>query len=126
MNISRVSMYVKNLPLMRDFYADWFGGRPGDLHEGRPVGVQHCHVHFENTVLDLLFNPDMPGDPDSAFRLGLIQFSFSLGTREAVDAKVEALRQSGFTIYVEPRVTVSGRYAATILDPETNMVELTE
>ena len=49
----------------------------------------------------------------------------ALGSRDAVDAAVAALRRRGVPIESEPRVTGDGYYEAVVLDPERNRVELT-
>ncbi len=129
MKISRVSMFVANLDGMGAFYAKHFGGRLGTPHLGQTATapIMHCHVHFDGgTVLDLMYSEEMPQEPDSSFRMGIIQFSFSCGSREAVDAKTEELRAAGCHVYVEPRSTVTGRYASIVCDPESNLIELTE
>ena len=48
-----------------------------------------------------------------------------MGSREAVDALTERLREDGFTVLGEPRTTGDGCYESAVADPEGNRVEIT-
>ena len=64
----------------------------------------------------------LPGGPE--LREGWAHLSFSLGSREAVDATTERLRAAGCAVESGPRVTGDGYYESCVLDPEGNRVEL--
>jgi len=72
----------------------------------------------------LMSRPGLLPRPAGASR-GYAHLALSLGSREAVDAAVAALRRQGVPVESEPRVTGDGYYEAVILDPEGNRVELT-
>jgi lactoylglutathione lyase len=57
--------------------------------------------------------------------VGFAHIALALGSRDAVDVAVTALRRRGVLIESEPRVTGDGYYEAVVLDPERNRVELT-
>ncbi|MDE7278844.1 MAG: VOC family protein, partial [Oscillospiraceae bacterium] len=56
---------------------------------------------------------------------GLHHIAFSAGSREAVDSLTERLRQDGYPIVGEPRVTGDGYYESVISDFEGNLIEIT-
>jgi lactoylglutathione lyase len=56
----------------------------------------------------------------------LIHLAFSTGSKEKVDALTERLRNDGFEIIGAPRTTGDGYYESVILDPENNIIEITE
>ena len=69
--------------------------------------------------------PQMQREPKGQMRTGYIHLAFSLGSREAVDALTERLRQNGYPVLSGPRVTGDGYYESCVLDPEENQIELT-
>ena len=52
--------------------------------------------------------------------------AISVGDRMAVDRLTDQLREDGYPIVSEPRVTGDGYYESVILDPERNIIEITE
>lgn len=58
-------------------------------------------------------------------RLGLAYLAFSLGSKEAVNAKVKELRAAGCDLLSGPRIMGDGYYEAVVTDLEGNLLELT-
>lgn len=57
---------------------------------------------------------------------GLAHLAFSTGNRQCVDSLTETLKIDGLKIVSEPRVTGDGYYESVVLDPENNIIEITE
>ena len=57
---------------------------------------------------------------------GLAHISISVGSKAKVDELTESIRKDGFTVEGEPRTTGDGYYESVVLDPEGNLVEITE
>jgi lactoylglutathione lyase len=57
---------------------------------------------------------------------GIHHFAFSVGSRSKVDELTEKFRAKGHMIYGEPRTTGDGYYESIVLDPDGNLVEITE
>lgn len=51
--------------------------------------------------------------------------TFSVGSRERVDALTEQLRNDGYVVLSGPRVTGDGYYESCIVSIEDNLIELT-
>jgi lactoylglutathione lyase len=125
MIIEHVAVWVRDLEPMRAFYAEVLGGVSGDLYENAATGFKSYFVTLgEGARLELMYRPGLRPTPTDA-TAGCAHIALSLGSRDAVDAAVAALRLRGVTIQSEPRVTGDGYYEAVILDPERNRVELT-
>ena len=123
--IEHVAVWVRDLEPMRAFYTGALGGVTGDLYENPATGFRSYFVSFGGGArLELMHRPAaLPSPPDGA--AGYAHIALALGSREAVDAAVAALRRRGVPIESEPRVTGDGYYEAVVLDPERNRVELT-
>jgi lactoylglutathione lyase len=125
MTIEHVAVWVVDLELMRSFYADVLGDAVGDLYENPATGFKSHFVSFGGGPrLELMSRPGLLLSPTEPVA-GYAHIALSLGSRDAVDTVVAALRRRGVPIESEPRVTGDGYYEAVILDPEGNRVELT-
>lgn len=125
MIVEHVAVWVRGLEPMRAFYTEALGGVSGDLYENAVTGFKSYFVSLgEGARLELMYRPGLRPTPTDA-TAGYAHIALGLGSRDAVDAAVEALRRRGVTIESEPRVTGDGYYEAVILDPERNRVELT-
>jgi lactoylglutathione lyase len=110
---------------MRAFYTEALGGVSGDLYENPATGFRSYFVSFgEGARLELMHRPaPLPSPPEGS--AGYAHIALALGSRDAVDATVAALRRRGVPIESDPRVTGDRYYEAVVLDPERNRVELT-
>ncbi len=123
--VDHVAVWVHDLEPMRAFYTEEFGGVSGDLYENPTTGFRSYFVSLgEGARLELMYRPGLRPSPTGA-AAGYAHIALALGSRDAVDAAVAALRLRGVPIESEPRVTGDGYYEAGILDPEGNRVELT-
>jgi lactoylglutathione lyase len=124
MIIEHVAVWARGLESMRAFY-EALGGLSGDLYENPVTGFRSYFVSFgEGARLELMHRPAMGAAPTDA-PAGYAHIALALGSRDAVDATVSALRRRGGPIESDPRVTGDGYYEAVVLDPEGNRVELT-
>jgi lactoylglutathione lyase len=129
MHIHHIAIWAKNLDILKDFYCRYFNGIAGEPYHNLGNDFKSYFVTFEHgSKLELM---QQPGKMDihldkglEAF--GLTHFAISVGSKQGVDDLTEKLREDGFTIAGEPRVTGDGFYESVILDPEGNRVEITE
>jgi lactoylglutathione lyase len=125
MIIEHVAIWVRDLEPMRAFYAEALGGVSGDLYENPATGFRSYFVSLaEGARIELMYRPAL-GPSSTGAAAGYAHIAVALGSRDAVDAAVAALRRLGVPIESEPRVTGDGYYEAVVLDPERNRVELT-
>lgn len=124
MRIDHIALCVRDLEAMRDFYAEHFGATAGKLYHNPRTGLRTYFLSFDGGArVELMQKPGaLPGN--SELREGWAHLSFSLGSREAVDATTERLRAAGCAVESGPRVTGDGYYESCVLDPEGNRVEL--
>ena len=68
--------------------------------------------------------PNMENPNKSANRTGYIHIAFSVGSKEAVNALTERLRDDGYTAVSGPRTTGDGYYESCIVGIEGNQIEI--
>lgn len=125
MIVEHVAVWVHDLEALRAFYVEALGGVSGGLYENPATGFKSHFVSLgEGARLELMHRPGLLPAP-AGTAAGYAHIALALGSRDAVDGVVAALRQRGVPIESEPRITGDGYYEAVILDPEGNLVELT-
>lgn len=126
MKIEHIAIYVRHLENARDFYCTYFGGVASEKYENPKKQFSSYFIRFGGGCrLELMHQPTRKTLNDKE-NLGIHHFAFSVGSREKVDELTNQLRSLGFPIFGEPRVTGDGYYESVILDPDGNMVEITE
>lgn len=128
MKIEHIAIWVKDLEHMRDFYANYFGMQYGEMYVNEKKGFSSYFMSLgEGARLELMHRHEVEragGRPE--FAQGFTHLAFSTGSRFRVDELTERLRNDGYKIAGEPRVTGDGYYESVIEDPEGNHVEVTE
>ena len=78
--------------------------------------------------LEIMTKPQMQVQMDSKAleHTGYIHIAFRLGSKQAVDELTQRLRENGYPVVSEPRMTGDGYYESCIIGIEGNQIELTE
>ena len=129
MKIEHIAIWVKDLEKSRMFYRKYFGAVSNEKYRNPVKNFESFFLSFENGCrLELMTRPDIQENENSfeAQKYGIIHLAFSTGSREKVDLLTEILRNDGYRIAGEPRTTGDGYYESVILDPEGNIIEITE
>ncbi|WP_187986586.1 VOC family protein [Listeria marthii] len=125
MKIEHVALWTTNLEKMKQFYSTYFGAIANDLYENKTKGFTSYFLSFASGArLEIMSRTDVTNQL-SGENLGWAHIAISTGTKEAVDELTEKLRQDGFEIAGEPRMTGDGYYESVVLDPEGNRIEIT-
>jgi lactoylglutathione lyase len=76
--------------------------------------------------LELMEMPIIPKSKDNPLKqfTGLIHFAINVGSKQKVNELSKRLRNDGFKILGEPRITGDGTYESVFLDPDGNRVEI--
>ncbi len=129
MKIEHIAVWVKDLENIRNFYEQYFGAVSNEKYRNPAKRFESYFLSFDNGCrLEIMTRPDI-GESGHSYddqKFGIIHLAFSTGSREQVDELTERLRQDGYRIAGEPRTTGDGYYESVILDPENNIIEITE
>lgn len=122
-------MWVKDLEAMRCFYEKYFNAKSGEKYHNANKNFQSYFLAFDSGCrLELMNKPGIAavakGYDMQCF--GLIHLAISVGNKETVDALTTRLKNDGYTIAGHPRITGDGYYESVVLDPENNIIEITE
>ncbi|MGO4707757.1 VOC family protein [Chryseobacterium sp. 2TAF14] len=129
MKIEHVAFWVKDLEKMKEFYQTYFNAVSNEKYNNPVKKFESYFLSFDSGArLEIMFRPDIieANNHHECEKLGMIHLAFSTGSKEKVDILTEKLRIDGFKIVGEPRTTGDGYYESVILDPENNLIEITE
>lgn len=125
MKIEHTAIYCKDLEKTKSFFSEYFGASAGELYRNEKTGFSSYFLTFGSGCrLEIMNKPDMEANTEN-IRCGLHHIAFSVGNKEAVDSLTERLRQDGYPVIGEPRVTGDGYYESVISDHEGNIIEIT-
>lgn len=124
MMIEHIAMYVRELETAKDFFVKYFHARTNEGYHNPVTGLRSYFLSFEGGArLGLMNRPEMS---ETRGEMGYAHLAFRVGSRAAVDALTERLRQDGFAILSGPRMTGDGYYESCILGIEGNTIEIAE
>lgn len=126
MKIEHIAIYVKHLQNSIDFYAKYFKGTASSIYVNPVKNFSSCFICFEGGARLELMHQSQRSVLNSKENLGIHHLALSTGSREKVNMLTDILKKDGYQVYSEPRVTGDGYYESIILDPDNNMVEITE
>lgn len=123
MHIHHIAIWVDNIELIRDFYVKYFDCRAGAFYHNPEKQFTSCFISFnEGSHIELMHRPGIKSS--TAEKKGYTHLAIQLGSCEDVDHLSEKIKNDGFIIVGQPRLTGDGYYESIILDPEGNRVEL--
>lgn len=129
MRIEHLALWVRDLEGMRDFYLQYFHTTSSEKYVNPARQFVSYFILFgeEKTRLELMTRPDITApDEKRGFSMGLAHFTISVGGKDQVNALTERLRKDNYTIFSEPRTTGDGYYESVVVDPEGNILEISE
>jgi lactoylglutathione lyase len=125
--LAHIGIYTKDLERLRAFYENYFGMTSNEKYQSkRNPGFESYFLSFgDGTKLELMTLTSLAESNDSS-TVGLHHLAFSVGNRKKVDELVIRLREDGYSIVSNQRVTGDNYYEAVVKDPDGNLVEITE
>lgn len=125
--LDHVAMYVHDLEKMKTFFVHYFSATANKMYHNPNTGLKTYFLTFsDGTRLDIMSRPEVSKQQEDIYRGGYIHISFSVGSREKVDALTSTLKANGYAVQSGPRVTGDGFYESCVLGPENNLIEITE
>lgn len=125
MILHHAALYVTDLEAARDFFVTYFQAVPNKGYHNPNTDFRSYFLTFTGgSKLELMQKPGMNDLKKDPSRTGYAHLSFSLGSREAVDALTARMQADGYPVLSGPRTTGDGYYESCILGFEENLVEI--
>ncbi|AQX84708.1 VOC family protein [Elizabethkingia bruuniana] len=130
MKIEHIALWVEDLETIRSFYEKYFSAVSNEKYINPVKQFQSYFLSFPHgdCRIELMQRPDIIKSTHDYEKqtMGIIHFAISLGSREKVDKLTQQLEADGYAIAGFPRLTGDGYYESVVLDPEKNIIEITE
>lgn len=127
MRIEHIAMHVNDLEKAKDFFVKYFNATPNEEYHNEKTNFRSYFLSFDDGArLEIMNKPDMIDSERQLTKTGYIHIAFSLGNKEAVNELTDKLKDDGYYVISEPRITGDGYYESCIIGFEGNQIEITE
>ena len=130
MKIEHLAIWTEDLETMKSFYEKYFGAVSNEKYINPIKKFESYFLSFPDSDcrLELMKRPDIIQSEQNYEKqfTGFVHFAFSTGSRDDVDRLTGQLQSDGYTVAGQPRLTGDGYYESVILDPENNIIEITQ
>ena len=125
MKIDHIAVYVYDLEKAKAFYEMYFNGKSNKRYHNPKTGLKTYFLSFEGECrLEIMEKPNLPAIERSIEHMGYTHLAFRVGSKESVDRLTDQLRNGGYTVFSEPRMTGDGYYESCVSDPDGNRIEI--
>ena len=126
MRIEHIAMYVNELEKTKEFFEKYFNAISNEGYHNKITDFRSYFLSFDDGArLEIMNKPQMMDDEKGINRTGFVHIAFSLGSKDAVDALTEKMRNDGYNVISGPRITGDGYYESCIVGIEGNQIEIT-
>ena len=126
MRIEHIAMYVNDLQKAKEFFEKYFNAISNEGYHNKTTDFRSYFLSFDDGArLEIMNKPQMMDDEKGINRTGFVHIAFSLGSKDAVDALTEKMRNDGYNVISGPRTTGDGYYESCIIGIEGNQIEIT-
>ena len=126
MRIEHIAMYVNDLEKTKEFFVKYFNAISNEGYHNKTTDFRSYFLSFDDGArLEIMNKPQMMDDEKGINRTGFVHIAFSLGSKDAVDALTEKMRNDGYNVISGPRTTGDGYYESSIIGIEGNQIEIT-
>ncbi len=125
MKIDHVAMYVNDLEAEKDFFVKYFDAKAGSKYTNFRSDFSNYFLRFDDgSRLEIMTRNSSSDDKKVRYRTGYHHIAISVGDRKDVDDMMKKFDADGVIVVSGARTTGDGYYAAVIVDPEGNEVEI--
>lgn len=126
MKIEHIAMYVKDLEKTKTFFEIYLNARANAGYHNPKTDFRSYFLSFDDGArLEIMNKPQMQDSPKTLTQTGYIHIAFSVGSKEKVDELTVKLKEDGYEIISDPRITGDGYYESCVVGIEDNQIEIT-
>jgi len=127
MRIEHIAIWTRDLEGMRNFYTHYFDAISGSGYYNHSKEFRSYFLTFGGDCrIELMEMPTVSGNKNDYRKhfTGIAHFAFKVGSRDRVDQITDTLKNDGFEIISQGRMTGDGYYESSVFDPEKNRIEI--
>ena len=121
--LDHIGLYVSDIEAAKTFFTTYLDAIASALYRNEKKGFCSYFLTLgDASRIEIMTRTGIDGSK----ALGNCHISFSVGSKEAVDALTERLRADGYEVTDGPRTTGDGCYESCIAAIDGNLIEITE
>ena len=125
MKIDHVAMYVNDLEAEKNFFVKYFNAKAGSKYSNFRNDFSNYFLKFEDgSRLEIMTRSSLVDANKVRYRTGYHHIAISVGDRKDVDDFMKKCDADGVIVVSGARTTGDGYYAAVVVDPEGNEIEV--
>lgn len=125
MKIDHVAMYVNDLEAEKNFFVKYFDAKAGSKYTNFRSDFSNYFLRFEDgSRLEIMTRNSSTDAKKERYRTGFHHIAISVGDRKDVDDMMKKFDADGVIVVSGARTTGDGYYAAVVVDPEGNEIEI--
>lgn len=127
MRIEHIAIWTRDLEGMRNFYTHYFDAVSGSCYYNHSKEFRSYFLTFSGDCrVELMEMPTVSVNKNDYRKhyTGIAHFAFKVGSRDRVDQITDTLKNDGFEIISQGRMTGDGYYESSVYDPEKNRIEI--
>ena len=125
MKIDHVAMYVNDLEAEKDFFVKYFDAKAGSKYTNFRSDFSNYFLRFDDgSRLEIMTRSGSVDADKVRYRTGYHHIAISVGDRKDVDDMMKKFDADGVIVVSGARTTGDGYYAAVVVDPEGNEIEI--
>lgn len=128
MKIEHLAIWTDNIEKLKAFYETYFEARSNQKYINKSTKFESYFLSFsEGCRIEIMQKPSVQDkyEDESKNYKGLTHLAISVGSEAKVLSLTNRLREDGYNILSEPRVTGDGYFESVIGDPDGNRIEIT-
>ncbi|MBQ4403760.1 MAG: VOC family protein [Selenomonadaceae bacterium] len=125
MKIEHVAMYVNDLEAEKNFFVKYFNAKAGSKYSNFRNDFSNYFLKFDDgSRLEIMTRNSATDAEKTRYRTGFHHIAISVGDRKDVDDMMKKFDADGVIVVSGARTTGDGYYAAVVVDPEGNEIEI--
>jgi lactoylglutathione lyase len=123
--IEHIALWTNDLERLRSFYISFFEANSGPKYRNEKKEFESYFLSFANsTRIEIMSIPQLSSPVENQIIVGISHFAFRVSSRENVELLTQKIKDAGYPVLSEPRITGDGYYESVILDPDNNRIEI--
>lgn len=127
MKLEHIAIWTNHLERLKDFYITYFDVVPNEMYENKTKAFKSYFLSFDGGArIEIMSKTGVVKHENlTALYFGYSHIAVDVGSRSEVISLTSRLRNDGYIIESEPRMTGDGYFESVVLDPDGNRIELT-
>jgi lactoylglutathione lyase len=123
--IEHIALWTNDLERLRSFYISFFEAISSPKYRNEKKEFESYFLSFANaTRIEIMSIPQLTHPGENQLRVGVSHIAFGVGSRENVELLTQKIKDAGYPVLSEPRMTGDGYYESVISDPDNNRIEI--